>query len=136
MGNSAHSKNGIECYVIEPYDTGIYIVDKLLNCILFMGINRYKNPIEACRMHEDIVAYGSYDNGFYKDVPWEMKRISMGGCDQHWCGYVLYNGYLTEDEMELIEEKADGELTSHLAYTVMITQILIRMEYTGITNMS
>jgi hypothetical protein len=74
------------------------------------------NPVESGYMHRDIIAHGWLANGFHKDVPWEMRRAKSGGNSEHWCGYVLYDGNLTDDEYDLIEKKAHCGLTAHMGF--------------------
>lgn len=105
----------------ESHDTGIDIVNgnhKRMSWDWYgenMNTkNHTENTTEEKNMHDDMETYGKYDNGFYKDTPWEMHRISLSGNSEHWCGYVLYNGDLNDDELELVEEKAHGELTDRM----------------------
>jgi hypothetical protein len=74
------------------------------------------NNIEEKKMRVDIATYGNYDNGLYKNVSWEMRRFSLSGHSEHWCGYVLYKDNLTVYELELIEEKTHIELTAYIGF--------------------
>jgi hypothetical protein len=101
--------------LIESPDTCIGSVNtKTTPWFHYITNKKTKNHTEEKRMRADIATYGKYDKGFYKDIPWEMHRVSLGGYSEHWCGYVLYNGDITDDELELIEEKAHDELTAHI----------------------
>lgn len=75
---------------------------------------RQKNPVEYARMVQDIEQYGNYDSGMHCGVKWEIRRITDHS--SHWCGYALYDGELTDEEMERIEEKSHGGLTAYLGF--------------------
>jgi hypothetical protein len=117
MGNYKSKQKSITLTITSEYhDNGIDIVNNNKSRTYFSTRNRHQNPIENTRMRVDIAAYGSYDNGFYKNVPWEMQRFMIKGYPEHWCGYVLYNGNLTKIELELIEEKIHEDLTYYMGF--------------------
>lgn len=76
--------------------------------------NRKKNPTEDARMTADIAAYGYYDSGTHYGVKWEMKRFRYQS--GHWCGYVLYDGIISDEERKKVAEKSHYGLTSYLGF--------------------
>ena len=63
-------------------------------------------------MQKDIKDHGMKNKGVYNRIKWAMKRP----CNSYWCGYVYYEGTLSNDQLEKLDELSHGGLTSGLGF--------------------
>lgn len=70
------------------------------------------NEVEKKRWLEDKEQYGDEQEGEYKGIKWRMRRPHK----TFWCGYVEYDGHVSDKCMESLENIAHGGLTAHLGF--------------------
>jgi hypothetical protein len=123
MGNT-HASTGLKIHPAytdsmpnKSHDMGIDIVNNNTSKPLKQAIKaRNENLTEEKRMHDDMISHSDYLSGRYRHIPWKMTRVYMSKYSFHWCGYVLYDGDLTDAETDAIGRATHGGLTTHMGF--------------------
>lgn len=94
-------------------------MDKLWEILEYTGLIEKKPTVpehikhpEHIKMMKDIKKHGDEQRGTFKNIKWYMRRPYS----TYWCGYVRYEGKLTDTQSDELEHISHGGLTSGIGF--------------------